>query len=133
MERTIDRLTDELDKTRRQLPQRSRFGSGEPPPPPAKLEVTIFNLRHAEAKEVAATLKELFGLEDLRGNFGGGTAARTPRIATHQSTNCLLVQGTTEEIETIRAIVAQLDEQAQHVPEKTPPTKNDPKKPRTGR
>jgi len=141
LERTVERLTTEVEKSRKLgLSRTSRGDTVEPPPPPVKLELKIFKLRNADASEVAATLKQLFGPDEQgRGGFTGPdrwALTRTPRIAAHQSTNSVLAQGTAEELQTIEAVLIQLDEQAQNQPKKTlPPTplKDELKKPKTSR
>jgi RNA polymerase sigma factor (sigma-70 family) len=114
--RRIEELEKRLDTLSKEA-VRSKKGGGfnvgllQPSAPPAKVEVKVFRLRNAEASELANTLKELLS-DEQRGGFPGGSAAalRSPRIATHQSTNSLLVQGTAAELETVAGIITQLDE-----------------------
>jgi type II secretory pathway component GspD/PulD (secretin) len=71
-------------------------------------------LKNAEAAEKAATLKQLLSDEQRGGGgFNPASASRSPRIATHQSTNSVLVQGTAEDLETVASIIASLDQQEQ--------------------
>jgi hypothetical protein len=144
LERTVQRLTTELEKARKSpgmgMPGIPGLGRGMPTPvsPPAqKREVKIFLLKHAEVTEVAETLMQLLGDYDRRGQFGGGTVAealamRAPRIATHKSTNSLLVQGSADDLQTIQAILMQLDDERVQPPP-PPPVKDAAKKPRTTR
>src|SRR5262249_33684693 len=71
-------------------------------PAAQKAEVFIFTLKNADASELSATLRQLLQ-DDAKG------ASKKLRIATHESTNSLLVQGTREDRETIETIVRQLD------------------------
>src|SRR5262249_22093906 len=68
-----------------------------------KAEIFIFTLKNADANELSATLRQLL-VDDAKG------ASKKLRIAVHESTNSLLVQGTREDRESIQAIVQQLDE-----------------------
>jgi hypothetical protein len=143
LERTVQRLTMELGQPRKPMMGMSGTvgmgtGRGLPAPdspPSPKLEVKIFLLKHAEVSEVALTLQQLLGDEDRRGQFGGGNpdfAKRAPRIATHKSTNSLLVQGSADDLQTIQAILMQLDDERVQPPP-PPPVKDAATKPRTTR
>lgn len=115
--RRIEELEKRLDTLSKEAVKLKKGGGGfslgpsTPAAPPAKTEVKVFRLRNAEASELAITLKDLLS-DEQRGGFPGGSAAalRSPRIATHQSTNSILVQGTAAELETVAGIITQLDE-----------------------
>ncbi|MCI0682354.1 MAG: sigma-70 family RNA polymerase sigma factor [Gemmataceae bacterium] len=93
-----------------------RYG---PPPTPgaapapaarANVEVKIFTLRHLDAAEVAATLTSLLN-PDGKTPDGKAPGGRSLRIAAHNSTNSVLVQGTPVNLDTVAVIISQLDDQ----------------------
>ena len=80
-------------------------------PPAPKTQVKIFALRNAECQEIAMTLTQLLQPLDGGGGFRNAPAPlRSPRIATHQSSNSVLVQGTEEDLEMVEGIISRLDE-----------------------
>lgn len=115
LEQQLQALTVELSMLRKG-PRPAFQAPPTPAAPPARTEVKIFVLRNAEAGEVAATLKQLLNPDERGGGYVerfGGSTPRTPRLATHQSTNSILVQGITEELEMVETIIIKLDEQTQ--------------------
>ena len=79
--------------------------------PVAKPLLNIFNLRDLKAAELANTLKELFAGEKVR-------------IAAHPSTNTIIVMGTIEELDTIRALIARLENAAAEIIKQKAAAKN---------
>jgi type II secretory pathway component GspD/PulD (secretin) len=109
LERRLDRLqTQLLLLTREVQALRTEFK-----PPKARTarmaEIKLFSLKHAQAGEVAKTLKEL--LRDST-DKSGRTTRTVLRIATHASTNTILIQGTSEDLEAVEAILTRLDIQS---------------------
>lgn len=102
-----------------------RGGLGPQPPPPvasvgppmppmvapagpaARPEVKVFVLQVADAVEVAATLNQF-----LNPDGKGPGAGRALRIAAHESSNSILVQGSMTDLEIVEAIIARLDKAA---------------------
>jgi type II secretory pathway component GspD/PulD (secretin) len=111
MEKRIQSLTTELESLRKAIKPTAALpptkAAGKPP-------IRIFTLRNGDAAEVAATLSQLFQADVPPGGGGFGGPRREVkllRIATHASTNSILVQGDDEELAAIEAVITKLDEQ----------------------
>src|SRR5262245_65665193 len=97
----------ELDQTRKPAKPQPAVPAT---PAPAKPEIKIFRLRNGSAEEIAITLSQLF--ESSPAPFPGarGVVATRLRIATHASTNSILVQATADDLAMIEAVIVQLDD-----------------------
>jgi len=93
LEAEIAKLTKEVQSLRNQL---------EAPrvQPDANDDIRLFRLNNAKAAETAMTLKELFQTKNGLG----------PRIASHATSNTVLVQGSVDLLKTLEAVVAKLDD-----------------------
>jgi hypothetical protein len=69
--------------------------------PAARLQVDIYTLRNADASEVAKTLQALFRTEEEEKKIS---------IALYRSNNSLIVRACRNDLDTIEAIIARLDD-----------------------
>ncbi|MCI0642315.1 MAG: peptidoglycan-binding protein [Gemmataceae bacterium] len=103
---SFERQQQELDKHFQRLTREVETLHKEIKPPLLRLaannaEVKLFSLRKADAAEVAKTLQRLLDEEEVK----------TLRIATHQSTNSIILRGNPKSLEVLAAILTHLDEE----------------------
>jgi hypothetical protein len=91
LEKQLQALTKELAALRQNLQTAAAAPTGK---------VRIFSLQKLSAFEVANTLKELFATR---------LAAKTLSIASHQESNSILVQGSSEDLDNIEAVISRLE------------------------
>jgi RNA polymerase sigma factor (sigma-70 family) len=106
LERQIQALAAELESLRK-----TAKPAAPAAPALAKPDIKIFRLKNGDAEEIAKTLQQLF--QDQPGGWGSqGVVGKRFRIATHASTNSVLVQASADDLETIAAVIMQLDERS---------------------
>jgi type II secretory pathway component GspD/PulD (secretin) len=94
LEKQLTKLLADLQALRSELKQMAKADAPE--------EFQIFALKNADAVKLAKVLDEIFNSK----------AGKALRIVADEQTNSILVRGPADQMETVKAVIARLDESA---------------------